>query len=63
MIGYAFMAAAFVTLFGAMLVLYIQNLDLRERNRKLAKKVPRPRKTKMFDLEVTKLEKGGVKRK
>lgn len=57
MIGYAFMAAAFVTLFGAMLVLYVQNLELRAQNRKLAKKVPKSGWAKSFDLEVTRLRK------
>ena len=57
MIGFAFMAAAFVTLCGAMLVLYVQNLDLRERNRKLAKRIPKAGWTGKFDLEVTRLRK------
>lgn len=57
------MGAAIFALLGALLVLYVQNMELKQQNRELAKRVPRPRNAKMFDLEVTKLEKGGVKRK
>ena len=63
MIGLGFLGAAIFALLGAMLVLYVQNMELRVQNRELAKRVPRPRNAKMIDLEVTKLEKGGVKRK
>ena len=63
MIGLGFLGAAIFALLGAMLVLYVQNMELRVQNRELAKRVPRPRNAKMFDLEITKLEKGGVKRK
>lgn len=56
MIGFVFMATAFVTLFGAMLILYVQNLDLREKNRELAKKVPKAGWTKRFDLGVTRIK-------
>lgn len=63
MIGLWFLGAAIFALLGAMLVLYVQNMELKRQNRELAKRVPRPRNTKMFDLEVTKLEKGGAKRK
>lgn len=63
MIGLGFLGAAIFALLGAMLVLYVQNMELKQQNRELAKRVPRPRSVKMFDLEVTKLEKGGVKRK
>ena len=63
MIGLGFLGAAIFALLGAMLVLYVQNMELQVQNRELAKRVPRPRNAKVFDLEVTKLEKGGVKRK
>ena len=63
MIGLGFLGAAIFALLGAMLALYVQNMELKQQNRELAKRVPRPRNAKMFDLEVTKLEKGGVKRK
>jgi len=63
MIGLGFLGAAIFALLGAMLVLYVQNMELKQQNRELAKHVPRPRSTKMFDLEVTKLERGGAKRK
>lgn len=63
MIGLGFLGAAIFALLGAMLVLYAQNMELKQQNRELAKHMPRPRNAKMFDLEVTKLEKGGVKRK
>lgn len=63
MIGLGFLGAAIFALLGAMLVLYVQNMELKQQNRELAKRVLRPRNTKMFDLEVTKLEKGGVKRR
>ena len=63
MIGLGFLGAAIFALLGAMLALYVQNMELKQQNRELAKRVPRPRNAKMFDLEVTKLEKGGVKRR
>ena len=63
MIGLGFLGAAIFALLGALLVLYVQNMELKQQNRELAKRVPRPRNAKMFDLGVTKLEKGGVKRK
>ena len=63
MIGLGFLGAAIFALLGAILALYVQNMELKQQNRELAKRVPRPRNAKMFDLEVTKLEKGGVKRK
>ena len=43
MIGLGFLGAAIFALLGAMLVLYVQNMELRVRNRELAKRVPRPR--------------------
>ena len=63
MIGLGFLGAAIFALLGALLVLYVQNMELKQQNRELAKRMPRPRNANMFDLEVTKLEKGGVKRK
>lgn len=63
MIGLGFLGAAIFALLGAMLALYVQNMELKQQNRELAKRVPRPRSAKVFDLEVTKLEKGGVKRR
>ena len=63
MIGLGFLGAAIFALLGALLVLYVQNMELKQQNRELAKRVPRPRNAKMLDLEVTKLEKGGVKRR
>ena len=43
MIGLGFLGAAIFALLGALLVLYVQNMELKQQNRELAKRVPRPR--------------------